>query len=393
MQRKKAATSIVLSIIIIVIGFLAMKFMISSKKPQQLDAPVKPGALVEVLKVKKEDKNIVIYATGTVQAKKTVDLAPEVSGRVIHVSPGLLSGGYFKEGEVLFEIDPIDYEFAVQKSMAQVTRSEYELAQIESQARVARREWDRIHIKDKEEPNPLVVYEPQMKNAKAGLASAKADQDKMLKNIERTKVRAPFNCMVKTERVEVGQYAMAGQSALSLRGTDAAEIIIPVSFSDLQWLSVPRGGQSGSKAVVKLRAGKKEYLWNGKITRTLGEVDPKGRMIRIVIEIPDPYRLNTEYEEGSLFLAEGLFVEVELQGSKVPDVFSIPAKSLREDTFIWVINEKSELEVRKINVIRREREYLLIEGDLQDGEDLILTYLSGAVPGMSCRVAEEKTER
>jgi hypothetical protein len=141
---------------------------------------------------------------------------------------------------------------------------------------------------------------------------------------------------------------------------------------------------------VSITANDRRFDWEGGIHRSLGEVDPKGRMIRLVVRIQDPYglkhsgNLNQRYD-----LAEGLFVNVKLKGNSVSNVFAIPAAALRENSSVWTMSSDGRLEIRSVTVVRREKKRVLVSGNLNPGDSLVLTYLSGAAPGMKLRLAEE----
>jgi RND family efflux transporter MFP subunit len=385
-----------LSLIILAAGAFGMKFMIASKKAQQKQKPVNPGALVEIQSLSEGNVPVIISTHGTVQPHRVLDIAPQVGGIVKFLPDELRIGGYFRKGDLLFEIDPVDYELRLKKMQSLVVKAEFELARIEGQARIARMEWDRMEHDPDEKPNPLVLYEPQLNNAKAVLESARADVELQELSIRRCQVFAPFNCMVKTERLEEGQLVMAGQAVLNVRGTDVADILIPVTFEDLEWVQVPRLGSTGSSATVLLKSPEHIWRWHGKIDRSLGEVDPKGRMFRLIVQIRDPYGLGkhnqvSEQRGGvsNRFLAEGLFVDVELHGKTIEHVFKIPTSALRESTHIWIKTDKDELAVRDITILRNQGDDLLVRGDIHEGESLVLTYLQGGVNGMKLRTREE----
>ncbi len=393
MRSKTIIVKGLIPVIILAAGFVGMHAIGLSKTPPKKQVRPNRGALVETIVIKPENRQVAVWATGTVQSQMTAEIVPQVSGRLIALAPGFVVGGFFKKGDILFEIESIDYDLAAEKSRAVLAKAEYELTQIESQARVARLEWERIRLKRKGQPNPLVLYEPQLKNARSALASARADLKQRLIDIGRTKIYAPFNCRIRSEAIDPGQYVTAGKRVAVICGTDKAEIVFPVPLHDLQWLCVPRTQQDkayGSPATVSINVNGKSFTWEGKIDRSLNEVDPKGRMIRLVVCVDDPYGLRLQPDRERLNLTEGLFVDVILEGKTVLGVISIPTGALRKNSSVWVMNSDSQLDIRNVEMIRREKENVLIRSGLKSGDRLILTQLSGAAPGMKLRPAEEK---
>jgi RND family efflux transporter MFP subunit len=390
MRIKKILTAVLIPLAVVAVGIAGMQRLSALKTPPQKAARINPGALVETMPINIENRPVTVWATGTVQPRMTADIVSQVSGRVVHVAPSFIAGGFFKKGDLLFNIESVDYELAAEKSRAAVAKAEYELAEIESKARVAHLEWDRLQMEKKERPNPLVLYEPQLKNARASLASARADLKQRFIDIQRTKIHAPFNCRIRSETIDPGQYITAGKSVAVICGTDTAEVVVPVPYADLRWLSVPRKhGQKaqGSAVTVKMDAEGQTLTWQGRVDRALGEVDAKGRMARLVIDVPDPYAIGADAPENSHDLVEGLFVEVLIEGKTLENIACIPSGALRQNSTVWVMNDEQDLEFRKVKLARREKQLVLVRG-LKDGEKLILTYLTGAAPGMKLRPME-----
>jgi RND family efflux transporter MFP subunit len=291
MKTRTKIFKYMLPIVILTVGLVGMAGMVLSKTPPEKKVRDQIGTLVETMALKVEDHQIKIHVTGTVQPAVQVNIVPQVGGRVVRLAEGFQQGRFFDQGELLFEIEDADYRLAVEKSHADIARAEYDLASVESQARVARMEWERVNLDHKTKPNPLVLYEPQLKNAKAALASARADLQQKRLDLERTKIYAPFNCRISSKSVDVGQFATAGQTVATVAGTDAAEIVVPVPLHELQWIGVPRSNQQvGSIATVHLNAGT-DHSWKGRIHRSLGEADAQSRMIRLVVKVDDPYGL------------------------------------------------------------------------------------------------------
>lgn len=394
MKIKRVLVTVVAPLAIVAMGLLGMRTLIASKTPPEKKTPEVIGTLVETQVVNAGRYNIQVHATGTVQPAMVAELIPQVSGKVIKVAPGFVEGGFFKKGALLFEIEAADYRLALEKSRAQVAKAEYDLASMESQARIARLEWERIDLKDKSKPNPLVLYEPQLKNAQAALAAARADLEQRRLDIDRTRVRAPFNCRVRSKSVDPGQFVAAGKTVAVVAGTDAGEIVVPVSLEELQWLQIPRRpGQPGAVAQVRLPVGGRVYSWNGRVHRSLGQVDAASRMARVVVRVDDPYGLkkNDNAQQRGLDLAEGLFVDVTIDGPAVDRVFAIPADTIRQHGTVWVMGPDDRLHIHQVSVLRREKNTVLVTDGLNDRDRLVTTHLSGVAEGMMLRSVDKES--
>ncbi|WP_305041132.1 efflux RND transporter periplasmic adaptor subunit [Geoalkalibacter sp.] len=387
MSRTALFLKILLPLLILALGAAGMAALIKSRQPPAREAPETLGALVDILEVRRGDHQVRIHATGTVRPRHEVSITPQVSGLVVDIAPGMLAGGRLAKGEELFAVEDVDYRLAVERAQAALARAELDLRTVEGQARVARAEWQRLDLDGQEEPNPLVLFEPQLANAKAGLAAARAQLEQARLDLARTRLRAPFNALVRNAQVEMGQYLRAGNPVATLIGTDRAEVIVPLPLEDLALVRVPRPGanQQGSPAAIHLTFGERGFAWQGQVVRSLGEVDERGRMARIVVAVEDPYNLRGTWPANHPALEMGSFVQVEILGDTLPQVVSIPRTALREGDEVWIAAEDDSLRIRAVDVLRREQHSLLIGAGLEEGERLVLTHLMGAAEGMKLR--------
>jgi RND family efflux transporter MFP subunit len=387
MSAKSKLIKIGLPLVILALGFAAMRIMIASRPEPRREVRDDPGALVEVLTATRGAHPIKVQGTGTVQPRQEISLTPQVSGRVTKVAAGFIAGGFFRQGEFLFQIEEADYRLAVDRAQAALAKAEYDLVAMQGQARIARQEWQRLQLGNAEEPNPLVLYEPQLKNAQAALLAANASLQQAQLDLQRTVLRAPFNAVIRSESVDLGQYVRAGTAVAMLAGTDQAEIVVPLPLEELAWLRIPRQNEptAGSTATVQLSSGDDTFRWSGRVVRRLGDVDPQGRMARLVVVVVDPYGLH----KGAVArppLDMGTFVQVILEGSLLQDVTVLPAAALRDDHTVWVMNG-NQLKVRPVEVVRRARDEVVIGKGLVPGDQVVLTNLAGAVEGMKLRPA------
>ncbi len=379
-----------LPLLILIIGFALMRGLIASRKAPEKEEQIHPGLLAEVVTVHPGKRRIQITGTGTVQARREVTMIPQVNGRVVEVAPNFVAGGFFRKGALLFRIEAIDYRLVVERTRAALAQAELDRAREESNAQVARAEWAQMNLPAKAKPTPLILHEPQLRQSRAAVSAAKAGLQQAELDLSRTRITAPFNCRVRSEEVEVGQVVRSGEKAGVLAGTDEAEIVVPLAREDLRWLTIPGPASKGpgSKAVVRFTEGKGLRSRTGRIVRSLGEVDPEGRMARVVIAVEDPYHLKNPDGDAAADLVPGMFVDVTMEGRTLQKVFVLPRKALRDGETVWMTDPENQLTIQKVVVVRKERAVVLISGGLHDGDRVVLTALSGAAEGMKLRPRE-----
>ncbi|MBE9486296.1 MAG: efflux RND transporter periplasmic adaptor subunit [Chloroflexi bacterium] len=383
-KKSRMALKIILPILILLLGIGAFVGMGKLKKPPQRQTSQQLGILVDVIELQAAPHQVTVHATGTVQTEQEIALVPEVSGKVNWISPRLVGGGLFKKDETLLKIEQSDYLLTVEKARADIARARVALKTEQERARVALQEWQRVALPDNGEPGPLVTREIQLQQEQANLAAAQANLQLASLNLQRTELKAPFNGRIRQEQVDLGQYLRAGTSIGSFAGTDRAEIHIPLPTQELKWLTIPTAGsaQSGSTAYIDL-PGNRQTRWQGRIVRSLGEIDPSSRMATVVVVVDDPYQLAGS--SGLPDLATGLFVDIELLGNRLDSIISIPRDALRNNQQVWIADDNNRLRLRPVDILRREQRQLLISKGVSSGERLIMTTLSPAAEGMLLR--------
>jgi RND family efflux transporter MFP subunit len=378
------ALKAVVPAVVVVLGLTAAVLVASFRKtPDRVERPPL-GPLVEVLPVEVTDVPIVVEGHGEVVPRVAVDLVPQVSGKVVDVHPSLVAGGFFRSGQALVTIDPRDYELALERAQATVARAMVSLEREQAEAEVARAEWDELHP-DEEAPG-LVVREPQIRQAEAELAAARAELAVAELNLERTRISVPFDGVVVSENVDVGQFVGVSSRVARVYGTDTVEVRVPLNSRELAWFDVPAAaGGRGPEAEVSAAAGGNRSVWKGRVTRMEAEVDPSSRMVHVVVEVDNPYGAT----EGRPALLPGTFVDVRIFGRTLERVTALPRFAIREGDRVWVFDDGS-LRVRDVQVVRSDRQRTIVGDGLDGGELIIVSSLDAVTDGMAVRNAADQ---
>ena len=382
---------VLLPIVIVAAGILLffVLFKLRPEPPRQQPAMARP--VVSVHTVATESQPIHVSGFGTVEAKRSVTLVPQVSGEIVAKSEDFWPGGYFTRGEVLLRIDDTDYVLAVARAKADVAQAEYNLARAEEEAQVARREWERIgadNAGDRDAPTALVLHEPQLKLAQATLEAARATQRQAEVNLGRCTVSAPFDGRVLATTVAVGQYLRAGNAIGEIYATDVAEITVSVPDEDLAWIQVDGkvGGSDPANLVdVSAEFAGTRHHWRGRAVRLGGAVDARSRLVPVVVEVDDPYVTS----DGRPPLVEGMFVEIVFSGEPPAGSLTIPRAALRPGNTVWLVDDADLLHIRDVQVARAGVDEAVITGGLAGGERLVTSNLQFVTEGLPVRLDSE----
>ena len=369
-------------ILIVVSGIMIGWLILITGPSLEPRAPPENKPLVRTITANTETIRLSSTAFGTVSPRSENELIPEVSGSIVYMSPSLVSGGFFKKDDLLFSIEPLDYQVALEQSSAALKSAESELEN-------ARRNHDRqinlakkqsISESRKEEAvNRLRFAESAHREANARVSLAK-------KNLERTKIKAPYDGRVRNEKIDLGQFVNRGQSVANIYAIDSAEIRLPVHDKELAFLDLPLFETERSEddtVILKANFAGKQHIWNARIARTEGELDSKTRMINVIAEIDSPYSL----KDSRPPLTIGLFVEAEILGRFVEDAIVIPQSAIQENNLVYTVNNENRLEFKKVETLRMINNQAIITGGLKAGDTVCVSTLRDAEPGMQIRTS------
>jgi len=356
---------VLLPLVVLVICFFIARNIISGKKKVKLQAAPPTISVVEAEALKKTDFRVVLTSHGTVRARTESAVVPEVSGKVVEISANLRDGGFFEEGELLIRLDPRNYAIEVALKEAELAKASQLLIEEEARAALAMRNWKRLRA-DKA-PSPLAVRRPQLMSARAELKAAQAKLDRAELDHERTRIVAPYSGRVLEKNLDLGEYVTAGSSVARIYAVDFAEIRLPLSsrelaFVDIKDLYRAQSGEGNAHFpladIIASHRGK-DYKWKARIVRSEGAIEEKSRQLFVVAEVADPYGKKSAST-------------ARIQGHLLKNVFVVPRRALRVGTELFIIKD-GLLERRKINIVWKDGENVIIDDGVKEGEMVVTT--------------------
>lgn len=390
----QAAVRGALALFIVAAGAGVMGALVATRAPAEGKPASDKGVVVRTMKVKSSRQQATVAAQGTVIPAHEVTLQPEVQGRVVFRSDNLVPGGRFEKGEVLLRIDASEYALRAKQSSAQIEQAEQQLRIEESRGELAQEEWRLIGEDEgaSDVGRSVALRKPHRKEAEARMELAEHERGLAVLNVGRTTLRAPFNGFVREGHVNVGQYISPAMSLGKLVGSDEFWVQTSVPIENLSTIRVPGFNVDegeGSDVSVWQEAGEGRIERSGKVTRLYGDVDPAGRMARILVQIDDPLGLESKDGEGTLPLLLGAYVHVDIEGESMVDVVEVPRSAVHQGRFVYVYGKDDRLSVRQVTVAWRKPTTLLISKGLADGDEIITSRLSNAVEGLELRRVDE----
>lgn len=373
---------IVIALIILAAGVafylsLVNNPIVTPQRPAMRSYPV-----AEVAVLKPEKYQVILQSQGIVRPRVRTQLTAEVSGRISAISEKFLDGAKFEKDDVLIELDASDYQTAEKRAEAALTRMRTALQLAEAATAKAREDWEKLGLEG--EPNDLALRLPQLKEAQANVKAAEADLAEASRNIERCRILAPYNGRVITKSVDIGQFVGPGNALGQIYSTEVFEVRLPLRDDQLAFLDLD--SEPKPAALLKGERGP-EDRWTAVIERTDAAVDASTRQLFVIAAVDTN-------QEGAPQLPSGIFVEADIKGRVLEDVFVIPRKAVRGGNSVLVIDEE-----KKVRVTAFETAYdgdpkvvvAKIDGDLKAGDRISITPLPFVKNGGQITIKGEQT--
>ena len=365
---------LIIAISTVIASVLYMLGQISAE-PIQEEAPMD----VNVQILTPIDYQIKIKSTGTTTPITQTVLTSEVGGEVIYRSKKFSEGSSVISGEILAKIDDTDLQLQYKNALLQLASAEVQFAVQQAEAEIAQEAWEQV---GKGTAKDLTAKKPQLKQAKAALEVANAQVQSAEKKLNKTEITAPYTGRIQNINIDLGSTIIPGQPVGSMYTSNEIEVTLSVKDSDLQFLDIPMDGRKlnpDQKSIVIIKSVYRGEMqeWAGNLERVDGVIDPMTRMIKLIANFK-----NNFIEETKPILPIGLFVEAEINGKQLEDIFMIPNTALTPNDELLVLNQDDTLEIRKVKVITKMKNYILVKEGMKAGERVVVSKLSIATNGM-----------
>ncbi len=370
-QRRDGLLQVMLVGGVLVAGVVANTVLSLGASEPQRRVSGAAAIVVDVVQPEIRDTTVRIVETGTVQVRGAIELSPQVSGRVVAVSPNLASGGFFEAGEVLFRLDDADYQAALDRARAEVSAAQADLRVEQAEADVARREWAMVYP---DEPIPaLVAREPQISRAQAAVQSAQAAFADAQLNLSRVAFSLPFDGRILSTTIKVGQNLNAGQSYGRAYERDDIEVSVPANAAVLEGLAPAVGRNAVVRPNTSRRPGNLN-AYAAVLTRADAELDPQTRLARLTLAFTEPVPL-----------LPGEFVEVEIEGPLVLGAYQLPERAVSENRSVWVVDQGRLARRQPAIVSALDGRFVTAPFDTADG--VVVSTLQNPVEGAAVEIA------
>ena len=285
------------------------------------DKPKKEVALVRTMPVEQRDVNIYGEYVGRIRAQQFVEVHARVEGYLERMT--FEEGTFVKKGQVLFVIDPRQYQAKADKAKAQLKKDQ-------AQERKAKHDLERIRplyeqnaASQLDLDNAVAAYE----SAQAAVGMSRADLDQALMELDYTVVRSPISGNISERLVDLGTLVGAGGKSKLATVVKSDTVLVDFSMTALDYLkSKERNVNLGQKVenrswqpfITITLADGTEYPYQGLVDFAEPQVDPRTGTFSVRAEMPNPQHT----------LLPGQFTQVRLLLDVREQAVAVPMKAV-----------------------------------------------------------------
>ena len=313
---------------------------------------------VNVVQPRALDGQAKLTLPGTLQGMAETPVYARISGYVSHWYKDI--GARVRKGELLAEIATPEVE--QQLAQARATRQQAQAALQLAQTSFER--WQALRQRDAVTQQELDERRNALKQGEAAVAASNADVQRLEQLLSFNRIVAPFDGVVTSRNVDVGNLIDAGNGGapkqmFALAQIDPLRLYIAVPQSYSQQV---RTGQSARVSLSELPG--RSFI--GSVVRTAGAIDPVARTLQVEINLPN--------HDGRLL--PGAYVEVALQvPAATQSVLTVPNNSLlfrAEGPRVAVVDAKGNVQLHKIVIARDLGQSLEIESGIEASDKVII---------------------
>jgi RND family efflux transporter MFP subunit len=384
---KQKIFSFLLVAIIIFIGVSYSKYLLKTKPRAKKSPPGKSEIVVKTINPLKKDSIVKVSALGTIIPSKVIALTPQVSGIITYINPNLVPGGLLKKGEIAAKIDKSDYLILrdLKKNNLEKAKADMEIEY--GRQKVAKKEWNLLqqYLDNVDNDSAyLALRKPQLKQKLAAVKNAEQELKQAQLNLKRTDVKIPFDCIVEEKKLNIGSFANIQTAIAQLIGVNAfwIRVSIPVKYLSFLNLDFSKEEFENNVFIFRLNDNKSGFI-KGKIIKILPNVDSKGKMAGLLIEVNDPLNLKKQKKEFPLFIGDT--VKIVMEGIRLKNVYEVPSELIYNSENV-LIAKNGKLKIAPVSIVWRDFDNVYINKGLNDNDSVIVTNISAPVEGMRIKV-------
>jgi membrane fusion protein (multidrug efflux system) len=349
--------------------------LVLSACSEEKTPPAPPPPQVIAMQVIQRNATVIGDLVGEVRAFRQVELRPQTTGIVKKIL--FEPGQRVKLNQVLFVIDPQQFEASLTQALGAVADAEVALAR-------ARQDVARYEPLLSSNAIPRATYDAAVataKSAQAVVAQRRAAAQRARFDLNNTNVRSPVTGQIGLQQVEIGALATAGQTLLATVST-LEPVYVNFSIPEVDYIRFVRGG--GSRAAAQ----KKAHLHPIELILPDGSVYPEDGTFdfadRAITPGSGTLAVRAKFPNPGDLLRPGMNVRLRLVYEEFPNALLVPQRAVTEllgKQFVTVIDAENKAEQRPLTLGDRAGALWIVRSGLKADERIIVDGAQKAPPG------------
>ncbi|MBJ58065.1 MAG: hypothetical protein CMP24_07520 [Rickettsiales bacterium] len=379
---------ILIGVVSLILLFSILILKLTQGKPSQKTQDIKSIPVnVKVVNLQKFKPEYTFY--GHIAGTNEIDLIANLDGKIKIVSKKIFDSSRVKKNEILFELDPFEYQQDVVEKRAilndlkiELNKTNFLMMESKKQLTIAKQDYERKKkllgntvSKKALDDSSLNLSKAKtnysneefnINSIKENIEKAKSQLEISKKNLANTKYRAPFQGKIANNTIDIGSEIIRGRLLAKLVNTEILEVkffVGETAFTELGTIEDIKGKN------IRVFWNKSRYKnkYSATITRIDSVIDQQSAGLNMYavlerIEDDDPIR-------------PGAFVEITVEGKEITKSFLLPETAIYEESYVYILEngKPSKVEVKIRGNIKNNT---LITGNLKNNDKVITTRLN-----------------
>ena len=360
----------------IALGATVITLLLSACQPATTQQAAAAPAAVEVGVVQLQPQAVTLNTElpGRTVAFQKAQIRPQVGGIIL--SRNFTEGSEVKAGDTLYQIDPAQYQSAVNNAKAQLAKATANLTQ--AQAKASRfKNLRKSKLVSQQDADEVIALHQQ---AEADVLAAKASLEQAQLQLTYSKVLAPISGRIGKSAVTAGALVSSGQAEALATITALDPVYVEVTQSSKELLQLKQAMANGS-----LNAASTEVsltLEDGSLYQHKGQLQFSEVSVD---ESTGSVVLRAQFANPDQLLLPGMYVRATLNSGVKTAAILAPQRGIsrnaKGEATALVVNNEGKAELRLLKASRTLGDQWLIEDGLAEGDQLIVEGLQKVRPG------------
>lgn len=377
LTRKQLAVIILLIIIVPIIYNKTSGFIIGVLQKQAMRMPKE----VVVDNPHIEKVNVSAESTGRVEAQYSIDVIARVSGFLL--KKYFKEGDFVKKGQLLFQIDPREYQLSVNNSRAAVN-------QYSALYTNAQQEWHRANALVKEDLISRSDVDSSLaarNQNKALLDSANQQLELAKVNLSYTSIRSPIDGRIGKVNITEGNYVTATSGSL-VNVASVSPVYVSFSLKGDDFVKLLRASDKFKDVEVKVQFS--DGSWYDKVG-TINFIDNK------IDKDSGSVQMRATFNNEKGWLVPGAYMKVKLTAPKTVEYMTVPQACAKGDAmsgyYVWAVQDNKS--VRKdIKVSDDINNNWIVEDGLNKSDVIVVSGIQNvAAEGQKLKITKNQSEK